>query len=362
MTDETLSSEQEDSKLKGSEQDDSKAEGSELESEARTSLGHASLFSTVQKNELSDKLPPVERKLKQIIEAALMAAGKPLTPDALQNLFTDAGRPAKTDIVKALHEIKNDCYDRGFELVEVASGWRFQVRHELSTWVSRLWEEKPQRYSRALLETLSLVAYKQPITRGEIEEVRGVAVSSNIIRTLTERGWVRVVGHKDVPGRPAMYATTPDFLDYFNLKSLEDLPTLLEIKALDAENSQIRIDEPPPPPTKDLPVDVDDTREDDANETEDSVGSEERIESSENFESSENIENNESTEQETPRDIPEFDEALLDNIERNIADELNSQKDGASDGAIEYNSAPNASEHSNASTDETSETRPTEDS
>lgn len=335
MTDETLNSEQEDSKPEGS-----GLENEELEN--KESTDNTSLFSTVQQNELSDKLPPVEKKLKQIVEAALMAAGKPLTPDQLQSLFTDAGRPAKADLIKALNEIQGDCHDRGFELVEVASGWRFQVRQELSTWVSRLWEEKPQRYSRALLETLSLVAYKQPITRGEIEEVRGVAVSSNIMRTLTERGWVRVVGHKDVPGRPAMYATTPDFLDYFNLKSLEDLPTLLEIKALDAENSQMRIDEPPPPPTKDLPVDVDDLREDD------------------NLDNSGNLEAD--TEQIAPKNIPEFDEALLDNIERNIADELNSQKDGASESAIEYNGAPEASEHSDASTDETSETHPTEDS
>ena len=132
----------------------------------------------------------------------------------------------------ALEEIEGDCRERGFELKQVASGYRFQVRQELSTWVNRLWEEKPKRYSRAMLETLSLIAYRQPLTRGDIELVRGVAVSSDIIKTLQERDWVRVVGYRDVPGKPALYATTKQFLDYFNLKSLEHLPALGEIKDL----------------------------------------------------------------------------------------------------------------------------------
>ncbi len=134
------------------------------------------------------------------------------------------------------------CDDRGYELVQVASGFRFQVRQSLSTWVGRLWQERPARYSRALMETLSLIAYRQPITRGEIEEIRGVAVSTNIVKTLMEREWVRVVGHRDVPGRPAMYATTRQFLDYFNLKSLDQLPPLAEIKELDNLSGELLLE------------------------------------------------------------------------------------------------------------------------
>jgi len=174
-----------------------------------------------------------ETGLVQILEGALMAAGEPVSLKRMGQLFDDLERPADDDIKAALEEVAERCSGRGYELVKVASGYRFQVRQNLSTWVGRLWQERPQRYSRALLETLSLIAYRQPITRGEIEEIRGVAVSSNIIKTLHERDWVRVVGHRDVPGRPAMYATTRQFLDYFNLQSLEDLPPLAEIKDLD---------------------------------------------------------------------------------------------------------------------------------
>ncbi len=171
--------------------------------------------------------------LVHIVEAALLAAGEPLSLSRLATLFDDLERPSNDDLREALTRVAERCDDRGFELVEVAGGWRFQVRQNLSTWVGRLWQERPARYSRALLETLSLIAYRQPITRGEIEEIRGVAVSSNIIKTLQERDWVRVVGHRDVPGRPAMYATTRQFLDYFNMKSLEELPPLAEIRELD---------------------------------------------------------------------------------------------------------------------------------
>jgi len=174
-----------------------------------------------------------ETGLVQILEGALMAAGEALSVQRLAQLFDEFDRPANADIREALDEVGKRCEGRGYELVEVAGGYRFQVRQNLSTWVGRLWQERPPRYSRALLETLSLIAYRQPITRGEIEEIRGVAVSTNIIKTLQERDWVRVVGHRDVPGRPAMYATTRQFLDYFNLKSLEALPTLAEIKDLD---------------------------------------------------------------------------------------------------------------------------------
>lgn len=154
--------------------------------------------------------------------------------------------PEKDEEKAALQEIQSQCEGRAYSLVEVASGWRFQVREDLATWVNRLWEEKPQKYSRAMLETLALIAYRQPITRGDIEEVRGVAVSSHIIKTLTEREWVKVVGHRDVPGRPALYATTRHFLDYFNLKSLDELPTLGDLKDIDSLNGDLEFgsDEP----------------------------------------------------------------------------------------------------------------------
>lgn len=161
-----------------------------------------------------------------------MAAGKSLDINHIERLFEDDERPPRDQIRAALEEIDDDCRGRGFELKQTASGYRFQVQQELATWVNRLWEEKPKRYSRAMLETLSLIAYRQPLTRGDIELVRGVAVSSEIIKTLQEREWIRVVGYRDVPGKPALFATTKQFLDYFNLKSLDDLPALGEIKDL----------------------------------------------------------------------------------------------------------------------------------
>jgi segregation and condensation protein B len=180
-----------------------------------------------------------EGGLVPILEAALLAAGKPMTVAALGALFEEHERPAAEDLRAALATISERCEGRGYELIEVASGFRFQVRERYSPWVARLWQESPQKYSRALLETLALIAYRQPITRGEIEEIRGVAVSTNIIRTLHERDWIRVVGHRDVPGRPAMYATTRQFLDYFNLKSLDQLPALADIRDLETLNAEL---------------------------------------------------------------------------------------------------------------------------
>ena len=184
--------------------------------------------------------------LVQIIEGALLASGKAMTVSQLAELFEEQERPQTTEIREALKVVAQQCEGRGFELQEVASGFRFQVRQSLSPWVARLWQERPQKYSRALLVTLSLIAYRQPITRGEIEEIRGVAVSSNIIKTLHEREWIRVVGHRDVPGRPAMYATTRQFLDYFNLKSLDQLPALAEIRDLETLNAELGFSEPVP--------------------------------------------------------------------------------------------------------------------
>ena len=166
--------------------------------------------------------------LKQIIEGAILAADQPLSIDLMIHLF-EQDQPSRAEVRDALLIIEEECDGKGFELKEVASGYRFQVRTELGEWVSRLWDERPPRYTRALLETLALIAYKQPITRGDIEEIRGVTVSTNIMRTLLEREWIRVVGHRDVPGKPAIYATTKTFLDYFNLGSLDELPTLSAI-------------------------------------------------------------------------------------------------------------------------------------
>ena len=176
-----------------------------------------------------------EEKIGQIIEAALLAAEGPLTVENLFKLFADGelaeenGRKQIRDVLAALEEA---CCDRGVELIHVASGFRYQAKQELSAWVSRLWEEKPPRYTRALLETLALVAYKQPVTRGDIEQIRGVGVSQNIMRTLLERDWIRVVGQREAPGRPSLYGTTKTFLDYFNLNNLDQLPPLEEIRAL----------------------------------------------------------------------------------------------------------------------------------
>lgn len=174
-------------------------------------------------------------RIKQIVEAALMAADEPLNVERLVRLFKRGEIPIddlRQSVRESLEALAVDCEGRGFELRQVASGYRFQVRQELSEWVSRLWEEKPGKYSRAFLETLALIAYRQPVTRGDIEVVRGVAVSPNIIRTLLERGWIRIVGTRDVPGKPSLYGTTKEFLDYFNLAALSELPPLAEIRSL----------------------------------------------------------------------------------------------------------------------------------
>ncbi|WP_237065673.1 SMC-Scp complex subunit ScpB [Microbulbifer guangxiensis] len=181
--------------------------------------------------------------LRRIVEGALLASGQPLSEDRLLSLIDEGERPEKSALREVLQEIAENCAERGFELCEVASGWRFQVPEDLAPWVNRLWEEKPQKYSRAVLETLAIIAYRQPITRGDIEEIRGVAVSSHIVKTLSERGWIKVVGQRDVPGRPSLYATTREFLDYFNLRTLDDLPTLAEIRDIDSLNQALDLDQ-----------------------------------------------------------------------------------------------------------------------
>ncbi|NNB60658.1 SMC-Scp complex subunit ScpB [Pseudomonas fragi] len=175
------------------------------------------------------------RELAPLLEAFLLASGKPQSLERLFELFEEGERPEPPVFKKALELLRKSCDGRAFELKEVASGYRLQIREKYSPWVGRLWEERPQRYSRAMLETMALIAYRQPITRGEIEDVRGVAVNSHIVKTLLEREWIRVVGYRDVPGRPAMFATTKGFLDHFNLKSLDELPPLAELRELEPD-------------------------------------------------------------------------------------------------------------------------------
>jgi len=174
-----------------------------------------------------------EQSLSYVLEAVLLAAGRPVSVDQMLELFEESQRPSVEEVNAALAELAGRCDDRACELREVASGWRLQVRAQYADVVSRLWQERPSRYSRALLETLALIAYRQPITRGEIEDIRGVTVSSTIMRTLHERNWIRVVGQREEPGRPELLGTTREFLDYFGLKSLDDLPTLAELRDLD---------------------------------------------------------------------------------------------------------------------------------
>ena len=191
-----------------------------------------------------------QKKVKDIVEAALLAAGRPLTLDQLSVLFSEDERPDPQQLRKALDQLAKDYADRAIELKEVGSGFRIQVRAVLAMWVQRLWEERPTRYSRALLETMALIAYRQPITRAEIEDVRGVSISTSIMKTLQDREWIRIVGYRDVPGRPGMYGTTRQFLDYFGVKSLDELPTLAELRDIDSLTPQLPFDgeDGPQPP------------------------------------------------------------------------------------------------------------------
>jgi len=182
-------------------------------------------------------------EIKYFVEAAVLAAGRPLSVDQLQNLFDGRMAPEKAEIRQAIATLNEEYEQRGISIVEVASGFRVQVKSGMADQLQKLWEERPPRYSRAMFETLALIAYRQPITRGEIEEIRGVAVSSNIVRTLLERDWCRVVGHRDVPGRPEMFATTKHFLDYFGLKKLEDLPPLADLSDWESLRVQLNLPE-----------------------------------------------------------------------------------------------------------------------
>ncbi len=177
--------------------------------------------------------------LKRIVEGAIFTAGEPVTIDRLLGMFSEHELIDAATIRNVLNDLEQDCEFRGYELKQVASGYRFQVKQDVSPWLIRLWDEKPPKYSRAVLETLALIAYRQPVTRAEIEDIRGVTGSSAIIKTLMDREWVRIVGHRDVPGKPGLYATTKYFLDYFNLKSLDELPTLADLMDLDAASDRL---------------------------------------------------------------------------------------------------------------------------
>jgi segregation and condensation protein B len=211
-------------------------------------------------------------QLKRIVEAALLAAAQPLSLLQLAAIFGENEQPTHEDLAKAIEELTNDCADRGVELVEVASGFRFQIKQDVHPWVARLWTERQTKYSRALLETLALIAYRQPITRGEIESIRGVAVSTNIIKTLEEREWIRVVGYRDVPGKPALFGTSRTFLDYFGLKSLDELPPLAEIREIEDFDPQLTLAPVAPAPEdgEEISIDAesanDETVEESANE------------------------------------------------------------------------------------------------
>lgn len=185
--------------------------------------------------------------ITRIVEAALLAANQPLSLAQLQTLFPEDQPPPSGSIPQAIQTLQEGCAERGVELVELASGFRYQVKADVHPWVARMWTERKTKYTRATLETLALIAYRQPITRGEIEQIRGVAVSSNIIQALEEREWIRVVGHRDVPGRPALFGTTRTFLDYFGLKRLDELPPLSEIKDIGELEPQLALGDAPLP-------------------------------------------------------------------------------------------------------------------
>jgi segregation and condensation protein B len=182
-----------------------------------------------------------DQYVKNVIEAALLAAGRPLSVDELVGVFDERDESRPEDVRGAIASLTQDYETRGIELLEVASGYRIQIKADVAQPVARLWQERPAKYSRALLETLALVAYRQPITRGEIEQIRGVAVNPHIIKTLLERNWIRVVGHRDVPGKPELLGTTREFLDYFSLKKLDDLPTLAQLKELEDLRVQLTL-------------------------------------------------------------------------------------------------------------------------
>lgn len=249
-------------------------------------------------------------KIVRIIEAALLAAGSTLNKDRMLDLFTEDEKVKPADVKKAVETLQKEAEGRGVELVEVSTGYRYQARQDYAEWIARLWEERPARYSRALLETLSLIAYRQPATRGDVEQVRGVAVSSNIMKTLLEREWVRVVGHRDVPGKPALYATTKQFLDYFGLKSLEELPSLAEIQDLDNLNPELKF-EGEPEGAKDAQAENEqDASEASSEETADAAGDEKQDDSDSEATETEQEAENDSNDDEISEEQQDLEEEI----------------------------------------------------
>ena len=184
----------------------------------------------------------MEHKISQVIEAVLLSASRPIDVQEIERVFPEDEKPTREEIRQALQEIEEQCKDRGIELKKVSSGYRLQVRQTLSSYVAKLWEERPQKFSKATLETLALIAYRQPITRGEIEEIRGVTIGTQLMRGLMERGWVKIVGQRDVPGRPSLYSTTKEFLDYFGLQHLRELPELPELPDLQSLDLELPLE------------------------------------------------------------------------------------------------------------------------
>jgi len=184
----------------------------------------------------------MEHKISQVIEAVLLSASRPIDVQEIERVFPEDEKPTREEIRQALQEIEEQCKDRGIELKKVSSGYRLQVRQTLSSYVAKLWEERPQKFSKATLETLALIAYRQPITRGEIEEIRGVTIGTQLMRGLMERGWVKIVGQRDVPGRPSLYSTTKEFLDYFGLQHLRELPELPELPDLQSLDMELPLE------------------------------------------------------------------------------------------------------------------------
>ena len=184
----------------------------------------------------------MEHKISQVIEAVLLSASRPIDVQEIERVFPEDEKPTREEIRQALQEIEEQCKDRGVELKKVSSGYRLQVRQSLSSYVAKLWEERPQRFSKATLETLALIAYRQPITRGEIEEIRGVTIGTQLMRGLMERGWVKIVGQRDIPGRPSLYSTTKEFLDYFGLQHLRELPELPELPDLQSLDMELPLE------------------------------------------------------------------------------------------------------------------------